>query len=125
MLVGKERASALAHAAIFVLPTYSENFGMVIAEALAHGTPVITTQAAPWREILDERCGWWIRTGPEALRAALLEALAVQDASRREMGMRGRALMERRYSWQQVASEMTAAYEWLTLGGRRPDFVHD
>jgi glycosyltransferase involved in cell wall biosynthesis len=39
----------LRSADIMVLPTYSENFGIVVAEALALGVPVITTTGTPWK----------------------------------------------------------------------------
>ena len=43
----------------FVLPTFSENFGSVVAEALGYGVPVITTKGAPWEDLLNHKCGWW------------------------------------------------------------------
>ena len=123
MLTGDDKASVLANADLFVLPTYSENFGMSIAEALAHGTPVITTTAAPWPDIRTEHCGWWIDTGAEALQAALLEALSLPREESQRMGIRGRQLVLRAYSWQRVAAEMKVVYEWVCHGGDRPDSV--
>jgi glycosyltransferase involved in cell wall biosynthesis len=96
---------------LFVLPSYSENFGLVVGEALAVGTPVITTQAAPWQELQQERCGWWVPTGEEALLGALREALAVDRGELLEMGIRGRRLITARYSWASVARKMIAVYE--------------
>ncbi|MEZ5591148.1 MAG: glycosyltransferase [Gammaproteobacteria bacterium] len=51
----------LESADLFVLPSFSENFGVVIAEALAHGVPVITTRGTPWKGLLQHGCGWWSR----------------------------------------------------------------
>ena len=48
------------NADLFVLPTYSESFGMAIAEALAHGVPVLTTTGAPWPMLQESGCGWWV-----------------------------------------------------------------
>ena len=49
---GEEKWRMMAAADIFVLPTRSENFGIVVAEALACGVPVVTTKGAPWAELL-------------------------------------------------------------------------
>jgi len=123
MLSGDDKACALANAGAMVLPTHSENFGIVVAEALAHGTPAITTHAAPWQELREARCGWWIEDREEALQEALGEAMRLSPEARREMGGRGRALVASRYSWDRIGHEMLAAYDWICDCGPRPDFV--
>lgn len=120
MLAGDAKSCALAHAELLVLPTHSENFGIVVAEALAHGVPAITTQVAPWASLAERQCGWWIDDEEKALASALSDAMALQDRERRAMGQRGRALVETACSWNRVATEMRSAYEWILGGGQRP-----
>lgn len=112
-----------AQADLFVLPSHSENFGIVVAEALASGVPVITTRGTPWSGLEAEACGWWIDTGTEPLVAALRDATGRADIDRRAMGLRGRAWMERDFGWPSVGARMQATYAWLLGQGERPDCV--
>jgi len=107
---------AYARADLFALPTYSENFGIVVAEALWAGVPVITTKGTPWQELEVCQCGWWIDVGIKSLVAAFKEALLLPDAERREMGERGRKLVEEKYTWNAVVKKMIAGYEEVLRG---------
>ncbi len=108
---------------LFVLPSHSENFGIVIAEALAAGVPVITTRATPWEELEAHNCGWWIDIGVEPLATALKEAITLSAEERRAMGRRGSQLVEQNYSWDTIGKEMVAVYEWVLRGGEVPGCV--
>lgn len=116
-LMGAHKAEALAHAAFVVLPTHGENFGLVVAEALAAGVPVLTTKAAPWSELVAAQAGWWVDVGAEALAAALTEACAAPPAVLEAMGVRGRALVAARFAWPGIARRMASVYRWLAGEG--------
>jgi glycosyltransferase involved in cell wall biosynthesis len=108
----------------FILPTHSENFGVVIAEALGCGLPVITTRGAPWDVLLTERCGWWVENRIDSLAGAISQACGMSEAELRIMGERGRLFVQRSYSWDAVAQRMIAAYTWLLRGAAKPACVH-
>ena len=110
---------AYRRADLFVLPTYSENFGIVVAEALWVGVPVITTKGTPWSELEEYKCGKWIDLPAEgsnpstwdALDEALDSVMAISDAERGEMGKRGKRLVEEKYTWEAVCSAMVDGYK--------------
>lgn len=104
---------AYSRADIFVLPTHSENFGIVIAEALYAQIPVITTKGAPWEELETEQCGKWIDMGVPALTHALNEMMDLSDFKREMMGERGRKLVETKYAWPFIAKKMKIEYETI------------
>jgi glycosyltransferase involved in cell wall biosynthesis len=123
-VVGEEKADLLSGATLFVLPSHSENFGMVIAEALAYGLPVITTTGTPWTQLASRRCGWRVTPDESAIATALREAMARPAGELREMGSRGREWMEQEYSWAHIAAMMQETYRWLLNDSPQPGWVH-
>ena len=111
---GEIKEALLANADVFVLPSYSENFGIVVAEAMAWGRPVIASTGTPWKDVAGVGAGWWVEPEEDALANALEEALGKGRGELEAMGMRGRALVEERYSWSAPAAKLVEAYEQLT-----------
>lgn len=95
----------------FILPTYSENFGYVIAEALASGTPVITTKGAPWEDIMIYNCGYWIDIDKEALKIAILKAISLKEPELKVKGLNGCHLIENKYSSKKMVDELVIVYK--------------
>ena len=121
---GAEKARILQEADLFVLPTQNENFGLVVAEALAAGVPAIVTRGAPWSGLEAERCGWWVERGVEPLLTALRAATALPEGERRTMGLRGHAWMQREFSWDRIARQMLDVYSWIIGQSDPPPCVH-
>jgi len=120
---GEEKWALMKQAEIFVLPTLSENFGLVVAEALACAVPVITTKNAPWKDLEVEKCGWWVGTGTVPLTICLSGALSLAPENLAEMGKRGRRLVEHKYLIEKAARMLRGVYGWMLNGGSAPDCV--
>lgn len=124
LVTGEQKERCFAEADVFVLPTYSENFGIAVAEALARGIPVITTTGAPWRELETHRCGWWVKPGVEGVARAVATALATPSATLQEMGARGKVLIEEKYSWARIGRDAFRVGEWIIdQSSTRPDCI--
>ncbi len=117
---GNHKLALYSRADVFVLPSYSENFGNVVAEALACGTPVVTTQATPWKEIETTGCGRWIPVDRYALSEALAAMVCLSDSDRRKMGQRGRKLILENYTWDNAARKMITVYQAMMDGEKIP-----
>lgn len=118
------KAAAFAAADVFVLPSFSENFGIVVAEALAQGVPAIVSDGAPWASLATEQCGWFIGTDSASIGGAMAAAMRQSPAERRDMGVRGHAHVKRDFGWDGIAVQTLAYYRWLLYGGARPEFVN-
>lgn len=105
--------SAFFDAELFILPSHSESFGMVVAEALAHSLPVLTTTGAPWSILRERNCGWWVDATVDGITAALAEATALPSDSLRSMGAKGRALVADQLSWKSIAERFLSIYEGM------------
>ena len=104
---GDAKENLFANSDVVVAPSYVENFGMVIAEALAHEVPVIAGKGTPWEGLQANGCGLWVENDPQTLAVALRQISAMPL---RNMGRRGRCWMEREFSWRSVSSQMLAVF---------------
>lgn len=120
---GSDKWHAYAEADLFILPSYSENFGMTVAEALAAGTPAIVTHGAPWQGLNEQEAGWWINTGIDPIVECLETALTQSPEALQKKGQRGRDWMARDFSWQHVGEKMTQTYQWMLHGGALPGWI--
>jgi glycosyltransferase involved in cell wall biosynthesis len=110
MLLGADKLSALCNADVFVLPSYTENFGIAVVEAMALRLPVvISNKVNTWREVAGARAGLVVNCDAQEVSKALLTLLD-DPTMRREMGQQGRRLVEERFSWEIVGKQMVQVY---------------
>jgi len=110
MLLGQDKLAVLRDASMFVLPSYSENFGLAVIEAMAAGLPVIISdQVNIWREVHDGQAGRVIPCDAAALADQILELLANPEAARR-LGQKGRSLVQERFAWPRIGRSLAEAY---------------
>lgn len=121
---GETKQACFTNADLFVLPSYSENFGISVVEALANELPVITTTGAPWKDLEIYRCGWWVKPGVAGISAALQSAMGTPPAELECMGQRGRQLIMDKYTLSKIGKDALMAYEWMLCRSNfKPDFV--
>ena len=133
---GEVREALLGHSMFLVLPSHSENFGLVVAESLAAGRPVLTTTGTPWgatrspirmririkedgsdesMNLEENGCGVICEVG--GLNEALGRMLRFTDDQLDEMGRKGKKMVAERFSWKAAAEAMVDAYQ--KIGVRR------
>ena len=124
-LFGEAKDAAYHHADAFVLPSVSEGLPLVVLEAWSHRLPVLMTPACNLPEGFAADAA--IRADPEAcsLAAALVALFSASDSDRRAMGDRGRALVERRFTWSGSARAMAEVYHWLVGDAAKPEHACD
>jgi glycosyltransferase involved in cell wall biosynthesis len=122
-LFGDIKHDAFAAAELFILPSHSEGFPMVVLDSLAAGVPVITTKASSWNDLNEFNCGWWTDINSEAIRTALKEAINKSAEELHQMGEQGKKLIASKYTWSQLAQKTIRLYDWLLGRSDKPDFV--
>ncbi|GAB3894493.1 glycosyltransferase [Spirosoma agri] len=65
---GDQKEQLYADAYLTILPSHAENFGNVVIESLAQGTPVVASTGTPWQLLESERAGHWVANKPAELR---------------------------------------------------------
>jgi len=105
------KTSAFFDADLFVLPSHSESFGLAVAEALAHGLPVLTTTGAPWSILPENGCGWWVDATVDGIAEGLHYATMLDCETLRAMGAKGRALVIAKFGWKGVTDLILSTYE--------------
>jgi len=120
---GAFRLALLRKSSVLVLCSHNENFGYVVPEALASGTPVVVSDRTPWAEVGERGCGWSYPHGEDGLSTTFQELAKLTPEELRAMGLLGREWIEQDFAWKNVAGKLVQMYRWTLDGGPAPDFV--
>jgi glycosyltransferase involved in cell wall biosynthesis len=105
---------------VFVLPSHQEGFSMAITEALAAACPVVVTEECNFDEVGPSDAGRIIRGGDMAAFVGAVAELLADPAARQRMGSNGAALVRGRYTWDRIAADLDAVYQWVLAGKPLP-----
>jgi len=113
LVTGRDKDLLLQGSDLFVLPSFSENFGIAVAEALMAGLPVVITpgiQIAP--EIADANAGFIVQGEVEPIADAIAQLLTSAQL-RAKLGSNGQKLARSRYSWSTIAQNLASTYKTI------------
>ncbi len=110
-VTGEEKARLLKTADLFVLPSYYENFGIAVAEAMVAGIPVVISDGVQiWEQIQQAEAGWVSQCEVSEI-AAKIESALQHQPERQRRGKNARQLALQHYSWDAIASQTIQAYQ--------------
>jgi poly(glycerol-phosphate) alpha-glucosyltransferase len=118
-----QKAASLAFADGFVLPSLSEGLPMAVLEAWAHRVPVLMTSQCNLPEGFAADAALEIALEADRMAEGIAAFLGLPEVERRAIGDRGRRLVEERFAWHGIATQMAKVYRWLVEGAQRPAWV--
>ena len=121
-LLGEDLANIYKYSEIFVLPTFSENFGLVVAEALSYGLPTITTKDTPWSLLERENAGWCCESKVKDLERVIKIATNLTLSDYKIMSHNAYQL-SKNYDWNEISISFFELYKWILKKGEKPSFV--
>ena len=110
---GKEKQELLAGAWFTLMPSITENHGIVVMESLAQGTPAVASTGTPW-QILDRLdAGYWVANDPKTLRSTVEEIIELPEERMRELRRNALHVAQTEYNIFEKVSEWETAYRTI------------
>ncbi|MEM7453542.1 MAG: glycosyltransferase [Planctomycetota bacterium] len=122
-LFGSDKENAFRNASAFILPSHSEGMPMAILEAWSYELPVILTPQCNMPEGSSRAACIECQPETTSILSALNRFAGTSLPERQSMGSNGRNLVEEKFTWNKVASDMAATYRWVSGNGPCPEFV--
>lgn len=110
---GAEKQQLLADAEWMVMPSHSENFGIVVLESLAQNTPVIASKGSPWKVLEDEHLGFWTANSADELAKVVGRVVTMTANEYAEYRRGGREFVETNFDIEENIGRWVDAYRGL------------
>jgi glycosyltransferase involved in cell wall biosynthesis len=108
---GDDKAALLQNAFLLVLPSYSENFGNVVLEAMAVGCPVAVTPEVGVADLVQTSGAGFVVNGTPEILGKGLQHMASDPQELKKMGDKGRRAVEEHFTWSSVGMQSVEMYE--------------
>ena len=105
---GNQKSEFLKNADVFALSSHDENFGLVYAEALASGVPIVASKNTPWKEVEEFNIGKWVENNEVSFANAIEEILKINYTDMQE---RCKSFINNNYSWSSIANKILDKFE--------------
>jgi phosphatidylinositol alpha-mannosyltransferase len=118
MVDDQTKAELLASVDVYVAPnTGGESFGIIVAEAMSAGAPIVASDLAAFHAVLDDgNAGLFFANGDSRDLARVLSDLLDDERERTDLGIRAQ-IAALRFDWSQVATQILAVYEMIAIAG--------
>lgn len=110
---GEEKQKLLADAFWTVMPSHTENFGLVVLESLAQQTPVIASKGSPWEVLETEELGFWTENSPAELSKTFTRILRMDSSEYEDYRKRGRVFVEKNFDMRENIGRWSETYRNL------------
>lgn len=119
IISGADKEALYAAAKVFVLPSYSENFGNTVPEAMLRGCPVVVTHEVGAAEVVrDSKSGLVVDGDPKKI-ANAIRGLLGDESEMARMGVAGKLEAESNYTWSKISESMSQLYDSIIDQGNR------
>ena len=108
----------------FILPSYSEGLPVVVLEAWSFGLPCLITPECHLPEGYKANAAIPIKAKTESVAEGLRHLFEMRDSERNAIGHNGEALVQERFTWQQVSKDMRHVYDWAVTGKTQPSSLY-
>lgn len=119
---GDELINLYRNSKFFVLPSLSENFGIVVSEALSFGLPVIASNGTPWSIIEKRNCGWVIEPTINDISMAIRKAINLSEQEYNQKSFNAK-ILSKDYSWKKISESFINLYLWMLGYQNKPKCI--
>ena len=124
--MGDAKFDAFDASDFFILPSHSEGSPMVVVDALAYGLPVITTKSSSWKDLNDNKSGYWVDIDKEEIKKALQKMVNLSPEEIKTFSDNAKKMVKQKYLWDEIAKKTILMYQWMINDDIiiKPDFIY-